>query len=122
MGLTREQKRLRMIQEHVAAVKMAIEPLGAKYLPEDSNEELGIYHWDIHTKAGPLEISVSWHSSINTRFQDVEAAKTLLPHNREWFDRLNPHSGKWNFTGDIGQSSMIIREFVRELSRLLPAS
>jgi hypothetical protein len=32
---------------------------------------------------------------VHFRFDDVDAAKRLLPH--AWHDRLNGYSGKWNF-------------------------
>ena len=52
------------------------------------------YEWSITTKAGLLQISVGDDCCICTRFDNVEAAKAL-----GLGDKLNPHSGKWNWMG-----------------------
>lgn len=52
------------------------------------------YEWAVLTKAGDLLVSISDDCCVCTRFEDVEAAKKL-----GLGDRLNPHSGKWNWMG-----------------------
>ncbi len=53
--------------------------------------------WTMNTIGGPLSINI-WKDlgsvySVTARFEDVGLANTV----HFWNDRLNPHSGKWNF-------------------------
>lgn len=63
--------------------------LGGRIMPSDS-----AYNLKIDTKAGQLLISIGDDCCVCTRFEDVEAAKALTLG-----DRLNEHSGKWNWMG-----------------------
>lgn len=52
------------------------------------------YDFRVETACGPLDVQL-YPEWVACRFEDVEAAKSCLPHGSG--DRLNPHSGKWNF-------------------------
>jgi hypothetical protein len=72
--------------------------VGAVYAPQNET-----YPYTVSTKAGPLRVSIDSDCCICTRFEDIEAAKQL-----DLGDRLNPHSGKWNWMGgDDHQGDMV---------------
>lgn len=73
-----------------------------------------------NTVCGPLLVT-PFGNWIACRFDDVELAKKVLPHGLQ-YDRLNPYSGKWNFTDSCdaqfaGESSF--SSFKYELRKLL---
>ncbi|QBJ04461.1 hypothetical protein HOV23_gp112 [Pseudomonas phage Lana] len=52
------------------------------------------YNYIIATKAGVLLVDVSDDCCVCTRFKEIDSALTL-----NLGDRLNIHSGKWNWMG-----------------------
>lgn len=76
------------------------------------------YAYQLDTTAGLLRLSVD-DGCVCTRFEDVERAKAQLPH--QYHDRLNPHSGKWNWMGGHSHEADItdLAMFQADLRRLL---
>jgi hypothetical protein len=80
------------------------------------------YKFVLETRLGPLGITPheDW---IACMFEDVEKARSVLPHGFQ--DRLNRHSGKWNWNwsgfmgADPDERRRAFGDFVRELEKLL---
>lgn len=103
------QKHLKLLLASVAA-QLSTSPENAKGLislmtPSDENRGR---HLLLDTKAGVMRFGiVRGHSQVRKhtlawvycQFEDVAAAKALLPHSMYGpaGDRLNPYSGKWNY-------------------------
>ena len=68
-----------------------------------------IYHWSIATKAGDLKLSImdDWIACV---FVDEVKARSVLKGGQ----RLNIHSGKWNWMG--GEADL--QAFASEIKRL----
>lgn len=103
--MKRTKKEVATYREFATSV---VENAGAVATDNDS------YGYTLQTKAGPLLISIGDDCCVCTRFEDVEKAKTL-----GLGDRLNPHSGKWNWMGgfdhlgdmeDLAQFSRALRK------------
>lgn len=84
----------REVQAYLAAAQKAL--LNMPYTIQRPKDvvHMSSYEWCTLTKGGDLWISVGDDCCICTRFEDVERAKKL-----GLGDRLNPHSGKWNWMG-----------------------
>lgn len=69
----------------------------------------GLYPWSIETKAGALNLAImdNWIACV---FVDQVKARVVLKGDQ----RLNIHSGKWNWMG--GESDL--RAFASEIKRL----
>jgi len=80
-------------------VKQIVHEYGG--IPNKNNPTQSQYQFEMETKAGPLGITLHEDSdldgtsvfSIFGRLWDVKRANEVLGKS----DRLNPHSGKWNF-------------------------
>lgn len=99
------------ITAYNAGVGTILDRFNAVYNPDESS-----YPYTIITKAGPLKVSLGDDCCVCTRFEDVEAAKAL-----DLGDRLNPHSGKWNWMGgDSHQADMLdLAHFQQELRKIV---
>jgi len=69
------------------------------------------------TVCGPLRV-VPYGNWIACRFSDVAAARGHLPHEQN--DRLNPHSGKFNFHFNAVTADFAFAVFEAEVLPLLP--
>lgn len=100
-------------QEYQAAALAILRQFGAQ-LSEAA------YEYTIETQAGVLWVSVR-NGCVFTRFDDVARAKALLSHH-PMHDRLNPHSGKWNWMGgfDHAGDMLDLEQFQNALRPLLP--
>jgi hypothetical protein len=78
---------------------------GATEAPKDSYRE-----FCLQTKAGPLFVSIKddWLACL---FEDVARARAAVPG-----ERLNPHSGKWNWMQGLDD----LQYFDNELGMLAP--
>lgn len=76
--------------EYYKAVSDILNRFKAVYTGNDDDA----YPYTIATKVGQLKVSLGKDCCVCTRFEDVEAARGL-----DLGDRLNPHSGKWNWMG-----------------------
>lgn len=65
--------------------------LGGSIMPSGSS-----YNLQVPTKAGKLLVSIGDDCCVCTRFEDGDAALDL-----GLGDRLNVHSGKWNWMGGM---------------------
>ena len=70
------------------------------------------------TVCGSLRV-VPYGNWIACRFSDVAAARNRLPHGP--CDRLNPHSGKWNWHFAAMTAESAFATFEAEVRRLLPS-
>lgn len=98
----------REILAYREAACTAIEKLGGQIL-------LGFdpYTHTVPTKAGVLRISIGDDCCICTRFDNSEAARELALG-----DRLNPHSGKWNWMGGMDhQGDMVDMAYFQQALR-----
>lgn len=84
---------------------------GAVYMPEQD-----VYRYSVMTKAGVLLVSVGDDFCVCTKFTDIESAKTL-----GLGDRLNPHSGKWNWMGGTDHNGDMydLAQFQQALRRIV---
>ncbi len=78
----------------------------------------------LHTKLGPLSVTpyADW---IACRFHDVERAAKHFGVTRLGCDRLNPHSGKWNWHPSkptYGSIDYLVHAFKAHVEALLPAA
>jgi hypothetical protein len=71
----------------------------------------------VETLAGRLRITC-YGDWLACRFDDVERAKPLLPHGPG--ERLNSHSGKWNFHFGRIPAEEALAAFRAELEPILP--
>lgn len=82
--------------------------------------EGGLRDYRLDTPIGVLWAS-PYDDWIACCFEDVARAKEHLPHGHA--DRLNPHSGKWNWHGDgldgDGHATQMLNQFEREVKMLL---
>lgn len=95
---------------NAAATKIVV-ALGGSIMPSDSS-----YNLQIPTKAGKLLVSIGDDCCVCTRFENSEAALDL-----GLGDRLNVHSGKWNFMGGMNhQGDMLdLAYFQQELRKIV---
>ena len=88
--------------------------LGFKPTPDGDRE------FSLDTPLGPLG-ATPYDDWIACQFKDVAKAKQHLPHG--YADRLNPHSGKWNWHGDgldaDGYTTEMLNKFEAAVSQIL---
>ena len=108
--LKRERDRLTRILARYLAT------LGAQ-TEETSDRSTGPQAMYIETLAGRLQITC-YGDWLACRFDDVDRAKALLPHGPG--ERLNSHSGKWNFHFGRITAEEALAAFRAELEPILP--
>ena len=74
---------------YIETARQILVRAGATILPAGS-----WYEWSVQTKVGTLLISIGEDCCITCRFDNIEAAL-----HEGLGDRLNVHSGKWNWMG-----------------------
>lgn len=83
--------------------------------------KLGWYELELETRVGTLLLNPldGW---LAARFDDVKRAAALLNPGNCWVNRLNHHSGKWNFHFDDGVTPELAVEFIEHhIREVLPA-
>lgn len=102
LGKRKTKAELQAIREVNAKVTAFILFNGGKQIGEPrtfEQEEIGP-EFSIQTIAGDLHVR-SYGTWIACRFQDINAAKRILPfYPKNYNARLNGFSGKWNFVGE----------------------
>lgn len=98
---TERQRAKRRAAEHKALVALVRDFLALHGATPDELDPGTA--WSVQTALGALRVHVidDW---IACRWDDVEAAKRVFPH-ASHLSRLNPYSGKWNFSEGIDRKA-----------------